>query len=302
MDQAEKLRKIIEGLKLKRMDIPESKIEPPRKRKAKVITVTSGKGGVGKTNISVNMAITLGKLGYKVLIIDADFGLANIDVLFGIIPKYSLVDVIRGERNIDEVLSDGPEGIKFISGGSGVEELIRLEKEQMDSFIKNISMLDETFDIIIIDTGAGLADSVMKLAIAADEVLLVVTPEPTSITDAYALIKMVSKRNNKKIIKLIINRAESIEEANQIIDKISLVAEKFLSMKLYSLGYVLRDEAVPKAVKQQQPLVLAYPKSQAARNIKEISSRLAESGSWESGYQESGIKSFMQRLAGFFGS
>ncbi|AUS96345.1 ATP-binding protein [Clostridium thermosuccinogenes] len=299
MDQAEKLRKIIEGLRIKRTENQVEKRVIPQKKKARVITVTSGKGGVGKTNISINLSISLGRLGYKVLIIDADFGLANIDVLFGVIPKYSLADVIRGEKNIYEVLSDGPEGIKFISGGSGVEELAKLDKEQLDNFIENVSLLDEEFDIILIDTGAGLSDSVMKFVMAADEVLLVVTPEPTSVTDAYALIKMISRRDSSKIIKLIINRAENLEEANQIIDKITMVTSKFLAMKLFSLGYVLQDEAVSKAVKQQQPLVMAYPRSHAARLIMEMSSRLAGVDQEAAVKNVSGMRSFVSKLVSF---
>lgn len=263
-DQADRLRQIIESLKLRQAVSQAALLSTIRKRTSKVITVTSGKGGVGKTNVTINMAIALSELGKKVIILDADFGLANIDVLFGIIPKFTLVDVIQDRKNILEVLSDGPKNIKFLSGGSGVEELVKLEKAQLERFVANISLLDKISDVILIDTGAGLSDNVMNFVMAADEVVLVTTPEPTSITDAYALIKMVAHRDKEKIIKVIVNRAESIHEANDILDKLKLVSSKFLTLQLHSLGYILQDEAVIKAVKMQQPFSLSYPKSQAA--------------------------------------
>lgn len=301
-DQADKLRQIIDNLKLRQATSQATLLNTVKKKTAKVITVTSGKGGVGKTNVTINMAIALSELGYRVIILDADFGLANIDILFGIMPKYSLVDVIHNRKNILEVLSDGPENIKFISGGAGVEELIKLEKSQLERFVDNISLLDKIADIILIDTGAGLSDNVMNFVMAADEVVLVTTPEPTSITDAYALIKMVSNRDKEKIIKVIVNRAENYNEANDILNKLSLVAHKFLSLKLHSLGYILQDEAVIKAVKMQQPFSLSFPRSQAAKHIREISKKLSEGQDDIQDIGSKGIKSFVNRLVNFLNS
>lgn len=299
MDQAEKLRKAIEDLKAKQLRNRRTLPAIPAKRTARVITVTSGKGGVGKTNISVNLAIALSGQGLRVVILDADFGLANIDVLLGIVPQHTLLDVIKDRKNIIEILNEGPQNIKFISGGSGVEELLRLNREQVAKFIKNISLLDRLADIIIVDTGAGLSDNVMSFIMAADEILLVTTPEPTSITDAYALIKMISNRDNAKKIKILVNRAESSAEANDVLNKLVLVADRFLGLKLEPAGYVLNDDAVKKAVKQQQPFIVAYPKSTAARNIKEISVKLAQNENSGEQHQEHGIRSFFSRLAGF---
>ena len=300
MDQAEKLRQIIDNLKLRQAVNQANLMNSIRKKTAKVITVTSGKGGVGKTNIAINLGLALSEMGHRVTILDADFGLANIDILFGITPKFTLVDVIHNRKNILEVLSDGPRNIKFISGGSGVEELIKLEKGQLDRFVENISLLDRLSDIILIDTGAGLSDNVMSFVMAADEVLLVTTPEPTSITDAYALIKMVSNRDKGKTIKVIINRAESQYEANDILNKLSLVAEKFLKLHLHPLGYILQDDMVIKAVKLQQPFSISFPKCQATRQIREIAKKLSENRDREENSENMGIKNFVGRFVKFF--
>lgn len=299
-DQADRLRQIIDSKKIKQSINHVDLISDENKKTAKVITVTSGKGGVGKTNVTVNLAISLSELGYKVVILDADFGLANIDVLFGMVPRYTLVDVIRNKRNILQVLSDGPENIKFLSGGSGVEELVKLDNVQLEQFANNISLLDKICDIILIDTGAGLSDSVLNFVMASDEILLVTTPEPTSITDAYALIKMVANRDKSKIIKVIVNRAESIYEANDILNKLVMVTNKFLGLKIYPLGYILQDDMVIKAVKMQQPFTLSFPKSNAARLIKEISKRIVETK--PNSTEISGAKGFINKLVGFFSS
>ena len=297
-DQAEKLRQVIDNLKLKqsvnRVLVP----AVPVKRNARVITVTSGKGGVGKTNVTINLAIALSEQGQRVILLDADFGLANIDVLFGIVPQYTLLDVIRNRKNILEVLTEGPRNTKFISGGSGVEDLVKLDRQQIARFVENMAMLDKMADIIIVDTGAGLSENVMSFVTAADEVLLVTTPEPTSITDAYSLIKMVTNRDRTKLIRVIVNRSESSEEANDVLNKLLLVADKFLGIRLEAAGYILHDESVVKAVKQQQPFSLLYPKSQAARNIREISDGLIKKVSMMQMQQNSGVRGFLSRLVG----
>lgn len=296
MDQAEKLRKIIDNLKLTQAVSQANLLTTLRKNSAKVITVTSGKGGVGKTNITVNLAIALSEMGKRVTILDADFGLANIDVILGIIPKHTLVDVISSDMNILEVLSEGPRNIRFVSGGSGVEELIKLDRTQLEKFLSNISILDRLSDVILIDTGAGLSDSVMSFIMAADEVLLVTTPEPTSITDAYALIKMVSNRDKDKKIKVVVNRAENENEANEILKKLSIVTDKFLELKLEPLGYIQNDEMVIKAVKMQQPFTISYPKCQASKHIKEIGCKIINNKCDKFNAENTGIKSFIQRL------
>ena len=296
MDQANKLRQIIDNLKVKE---PEKEVDVKATHKlksAKVITVTSGKGGVGKTNITINLAIALSEMGKRVTVMDADLGLGNIDVLLGVVPKYTLVDVIYNNKNIVEVLSDGPGNIKFVAGGSGIEDLAKLDNYQIQKFLANIALLDKISDIILIDTGAVLSDSVMNFVMAADEVILVTTPEPTSITDAYAIIKAVSKRDSNKTVKLIINRAENATEANNITNKFSMVTQKFLEIKLQPLGFILQDNMVIKAVKAQQPFSISFPKSMASKQIKDISKRLLDINENFINEGRTGIKSFVSRF------
>lgn len=299
MDQAERLRQTIENLKKRQVVSQTTTLNNIKKKAAKVITVTSGKGGVGKTNITVNLAIALSDMGKRVTILDADFGLANIDVMLGILPKYSLADVLYNNKSIFDVLSNGPGNIRFLSGGSGIEELVKLDKEHIEKFMTNISLLDKLSDVILIDTGAGLSDNVMSFIMAADEVILVTTPEPTSITDAYALIKMVSKRDKDKKIRVVVNRAENANEANDILNKLSIVTSKFLELKLEPLGFILYDELVIKAVKMQQPFLLSYPKSNASKHIKDISAKIMDIKSDKDNFGNSesvGIKSFVSRI------
>lgn len=296
IDQADKLRQIISNIKNKNAQVQVAPERDMSRRNSRVITVTSGKGGVGKTNIAVNLGITLSEYGFKVIILDADFGLANIDVLFGIVPQYTLLDVINNKRNILEILTEGPKNIKFISGGSGVEQLAKLDKIQLDKFIENIGLLDKLADFIIIDTGAGVSENVISFIMAADEVLLVTTPEPTSITDAYALIKMVSNRDESRHIKLIVNRAENQTEAENILKKLSLVAERFLSVKLSPLGFILNDEAISKSVRMQQPFTIAYPKGNPTKQIRDISKKLVQI---RADGNQGGMKAFVSRLVNF---
>ncbi len=296
-DQADKLRKAVEVLKFRREKEQENASAERRNTCARVIAVTSGKGGVGKTNIAINLAIALGELGYRVIILDADLGLANVDVLFGIIPKYTLVDVIKNRKNILEVLTDGPGRVKFISGGSGVEELLRIDRHALNKFINEISLLDRLADIIIIDTGAGLSEVVLSMIMAADEALLVTTPEPTSITDAYALIKTVSNRDRSKPIKVLVNKAENREEANDLLNRLVIVADKFLAVTLQPVGFVLKDDTVSKAVMQQQPFALYYPRCAAARSLRDVTLKLTEKKT--DSERLAGFKGFLQRLAGY---
>lgn len=295
-DQADRLRQVIDNMKLKQAAGQQEFLNSFRRKNARVITVTSGKGGVGKTNITINLGIALRDLGYKVVILDTDFGLANIDILLGIMPQYTLLDVVLEKKSILEVLTDGPKNIKFLSGGSGVEELVKLDKRQLEKFLSNITLLDRIYDIILIDTGAGLSENVMSFVMAADEILLVTTPEPTAITDAYALIKMVSNRDKGKLIRLIVNRAENAKEAYDILNKLTLVARKFLDIELFPLGYLLQDEAVIKAVKLQQPFSLSYPKSQASKLIREMSRKLSDEDQERAAPKSLGITGFINRL------
>lgn len=267
MDQATQLRNIIK-----------SKTIQPRPA-AKVITVTSGKGGVGKSSISVNLAIQLQRLGKRVVIMDADFGLANIEVMLGIRPAYNLADLIFKGKELREIITTGPEGIGFISGGSGIQELTNLTREQIIRLSQSLYELDQYVDVIIIDTGAGISDSVIEFVTSSNEVLLVVTPEPTSITDAYALLKTLNKRSEffagNALIKMIANRVGTPKEGREIFDKLSVVVNKFLNIKMEFLGSIPQDNMISKAVIQQYPVTLGHPDAPASRAITELARMLS---------------------------
>jgi len=294
-DQAEVLRRIVGNMN-NGLAAPENR---KTEKRARIITITSGKGGVGKTSVTVNLAIALSRLGLRIAILDVDFGLANVDLLFGITPKHTLLDLIRDEKSIFEVMTDGPNNIKFLSGGSGVEELTRLDRKKLRKFISNIALLDKIYDIILIDTGAGLSRNVMSFIMAADEIILVTTPEPTAITDAYALVKMVSRRDRKKIIRILVNKAETAREAEDIANRLLVVSEKFLSLKLNKLGYILYDDNIVKAVKLQKPFCLSNPKSQAARSMFALADALVENRNSD---DLLGARGFIQRVLSFFGA
>ena len=290
MDQAEKLRQIVQELKLKK-----TSMEPKEDR---IIAVTSGKGGVGKTNFILNCGIALKKIGYRVLIIDADFGLANIDVMLGITPKYNLFHVIDGKRKIQDVITEGPCGIKFISGGSGIWELINLSSHKLEEFMVMLEGLDNIADIILIDTGAGVSERILKMVLAANEVIIITTPEPTAITDAYALVKSAVSINRDVTFRLVINRAENQREANAVMDNFINVSNKFLDVKLQPLGYILYDDSVMKSTKQQKPFVIEYPKSQAAKQLNDIAYALTSSDI-EGSDRPQGIKGYIYQMMNF---
>jgi flagellar biosynthesis protein FlhG len=270
MDQAEQLRNII-------------KKQSPQRKLARVITVTSGKGGVGKSNISVNLAIQMSRLGKRVIILDADFGLANVEVMLGIRPRYSLADLMFRGKELQDIITNGPENIGFISGGSGIHELTNITKSQILFLTQKLYELDQLADVIIIDTGAGITDSVLEFVAVSSEVLLVVTPEPTSITDAYALLKTLNRKGDfipdNTVIKMISNRVESYEEARQLFNKLNLVVEKFLTVKMQFLGAIPQDSNVSKAVMQQKPYSTLYPNSPSSKAIFELANILCNNAS-----------------------
>ena len=267
MDQAEQLRKLVK------------QGGSQQKNLARVITVTSGKGGVGKSSISVNLAIELARMGKRVLIMDVDFGLANIEVMLGIRPEYNLADMMyRGKSLADSVIK-GPEGIGFISGGSGIHELTSLTREQIVNLTMRLVELDEMADIVIIDTGAGIADAVLEFVSASTEVLLVATPEPTSITDAYALLKTLYRKSEFSAentrIKVIANRVTAQNEGRELFEKINLVVKKFLKFGMEYLGDIPQDEQVSKAIIRQKPVVLSAPDSGAGKALRKLATKLA---------------------------
>lgn len=272
MDQASNLRNII---KKNQVNIKENN--------ARVITVTSGKGGVGKSNVSVNLAINLKRKGKRVVIFDADFGLANIEVIFGIVPKYNMFDIIYNNKDISEILTAGPLGIEFISGGSGVQELLKLDKSQLTYMVERLYDLDCFADIIIIDTGAGISESVLDFISASNEVILVTTPEPTAITDAYAVLKAIKRRNDdisNKEINLLVNRVDSANEGMEIYEKLNKVTDRFLDINLNNIGFLPNDKHLSKAVIEQKPVSILYPKASISKAFEDIAENVLNHGSY----------------------
>jgi flagellar biosynthesis protein FlhG len=299
-DQAQKLREIIKNLKRNNTDvaIEQEKINSINERDARVITITSGKGGVGKSNFTLNLGIALRDLGFSVTILDADLGLANIDVITGLIPKYSLAHVIRKEKTIEEVMVEGPHGIKIISGGSGLRELVNLTEEQICHLIENLKAIGRETDFILIDTGAGINQSVLSFVNATDEIIIVTTAEPTAITDAYAMIKNIVAEGVDKRIRLLINRVDNNQEGLDIYNKLNTAAQRFLNITLEQLGYLYDDTAVSKSVKAQRPFVLNYPNSLVSQGINSIASRIINEQTSEV-FEVSGLKKFISKF--FYG-
>lgn len=258
-DQAEGLRKLV-------------KTEKPSSR---IIAVTSGKGGVGKTNIAVNLALALRQLDYKVALIDVDLGLANVDIILGINPPYTLGHVFRGEKTINEIIVDGPLGLKLLAGGSGVADLANLNGWRLEVFINSLERLNQEYDFIILDTGAGIHRNVLSFVLATTEVLVVTTPEPTAITDAYGLIKVIKQRSPQTQVRLIVNMAKSPNEAEMVAEKLNSVLREYVQWEIEYLGYVLYDSQVNKAVAEQTPILLSHPSSMTSRSLKRIASIVA---------------------------
>lgn len=236
----------------------------------RIITVTSGKGGVGKTNLSVNLAIALSQLEQRVIIFDADLGMANVDVLLGLAPQLTLYDHLYRNVPIENILLPGPGGIKIIAGGSGFMELASLSNTQRSWLLKNIEKLNRLADFILIDTGAGISKDVLAFCAAANEVVMVITPEPTSLTDAYGLIKVLDKFKLHREIHLIVNQIHSQNESTSAVKRLKTVAAKYLFININFLGDIVYDQSVSRAVKSLQPFLLHNPNAKASVAVKKI--------------------------------
>ncbi len=271
VDQAEKLRLMVRS----------------SRKKTSVLAITSGKGGVGKTNVAANLAICLSASGKKVTLVDADLGLANLDILFNVRMRSSLAHVISGRRHIHEVIQKVSGGVNLISGASGLSELADLSDFQRARLVDELSTLENDSDVIIIDTGAGISSNVISFCEAADHVLVVTTPEPTSVTDAYAMVKRLSHGRSGVKISLLVNMAESRVEARKVYQRLSGTTKKFLSIPVYDAGYILRDEHVINSVSQCEPVVLAFPRCQSSYCFLALASKLSrgtDKASLENGF------------------
>lgn len=240
----------------------------------KVIAVTSGKGGVGKTNLSVNLSLALASMGREVMLMDADLGLANVDVLLGLTPKYNLSHVISGERTLEEILVTGPHNVKIVPAASGTQRMAELHPSEHSGVIQAFSELSYPLDYLIIDTAAGISDSVVSFTRAAREVMVVVCDEPSSITDAYALIKVLNRDYQVERFHVVANMVRTVQEGPQLFKKLSMVTEKFLDIPLDYVGAVSFDENIRKAVQKQRAVLEMFPGTPAALGIKQIAQKM----------------------------
>ncbi len=266
MDQAEQLRNVIKQKNQHNIG------------NARVITITSGKGGVGKSNMAVNLALWFRKMGQRVIILDADFGLANVEVMFGTVPEYNLSDLIFGGKSIREIITKGPMDIGFISGGSGIVGLNNLSAEQITYLVHSLSLLNDLCDVLIIDTGAGVSDAVLEFVLASPEVIVVTTPEPSSLTDSYSLLKALYKSpkfiRNGTNIHLVANKVTSEAEGMAVYDKMVSVVDKFLNGTLHYLGMIPSDPVLEKAVRNQKIVSQSAPGARATKAFEIIAQNL----------------------------
>lgn len=284
VDQAGVLRE------MKTSVMPSSIRQKRRNVNTRVIAITSGKGGVGKTNISANFAYILSKMGKRTLLLDADAGLANIDVILGITPKYNLHHVLSGEKKLSEAVVEGPGGVKILPSSSGIPEMASLSKGQKFTLLEELDGLDEDFDFMLIDTAAGIADNVLYFNMVAGEIIVVASPEPTSLTDAYAVIKVLYQSYATRRFALLVNMAGDSNEAADVYKRLSNATNHFLDLPIEYLGYILYDQNVSKAVKKQKLLAEAFPDSKAVKNMYKIVKELCRKQPGD--YESSTIKFF----------
>jgi len=240
-----------------------------------VIAVTSGKGGVGKTNVVANLAYSLSRLKRRVLILDADMGLANLDVLLGLIPKYTIHHILMGEKSLDEIMMDGPGGVKILPASSGVQELTALTTQQRMVLLSQLESLNERTDVLLIDTAAGISSNVMFFSTMANEIVVVASPEPTSITDAYATMKVLTTRYGEKYFYLLVNFVRDESEGLEVYRHLTMVTERFLNLSIRYLGFIPVDGHVQQAVKQQRAVAELYPNCLASRSFLAVAEKVA---------------------------
>ncbi len=258
-DQAARLRELVEAEAV---------------NNARSISITSGKGGVGKTNIVINLAIALAKQKKRVVILDADLGLANVDVLLNINPKYNLYHFLERHKRLDDIIVEGPLGIRIIPGASGIARLANLTHNERYQIIDELNRLQADADFILIDTSAGISKNVLSFLSASDLVILVTTPEPTAITDAYAVIKVLAQQAPLLDARLVLNMITSYKEADQIYNRIAMVAKQFLHINIKKAGYIIKDDGIVQSVLTRKPFILEYPYAPASKMITNIAKEL----------------------------
>ncbi|MCE9599255.1 MAG: MinD/ParA family protein [Spirochaetia bacterium] len=266
-------------------------------QRTKIISVTSGKGGVGKTTVSVNLAISLARAGKKVLLFDGDLGLANINVLLGIIPEHNIYEVLKGRKKLSEIIIHTSYGIDIIAGANGISQLANLNEQQRENFLEGLQEIGG-YDILVVDTGAGVGANVIGLVLPADDILVITTPEPTAITDAYGMIKSVVSHGPNGKIKLIVNRVPDAGEAKLVADRLISISNQFLKARVENLGFIFEEAAVQKSIRSQRPYVVLYPNAKSSACIKHIAARLVNAPLEE---DAAGIYGFFQKIFNFRG-
>jgi len=265
-----------------------------RNRKSvRTITIASGKGGVGKTNVVANLAIALRKMGKEVLILDADLGLSNVDILLHLAPRYNIQHVIRGEKRLRDVIVEGPCGVKVLPASSGVQELTHLDAFQRVRLLEEFESFDGEIDVLLIDTSAGISENVAFFCVASREIVIVTSPEPTALTDAYALIKVLFTRYQEKDFRILVNSARNPADAKEVYRKLAVAADRFLNVSLDYLGYLPFDKSVHEAVRAQKAFLEMFPESAASRALEEVASRFVEPGREDA---KGGLQFFMGNL------
>jgi len=259
----------------------------------RVISVTSGKGGVGKTHVVANLGLALAREGKRVLVLDADVGLANLDVLLGLVPRWTIQHVLNGGKRLSEILLDGPGGMKILPASSGLPELTALSEPQLLLLQDEIETLSQSFDVLLIDTAAGISSNVTFFAGAAHEIVVVVSPEPTSLTDAYATMKVLSRQQREHRFRVLVNMAKHQREAQQVFRKLDVAVERFLHLSLDAMGFIPLDDYVPLAVTQQRAVVDLFPQAPASRAFKRLAGEVAK---WEPARPRGTVQFLWQQL------
>ncbi len=266
----------------------------PARDPIRIIAVASGKGGVGKTNVVANLGVALAQQGKRVFVFDADLGLGNMDILLGLVPRYSLHDVLKGHKTIDDIVISGPAGIRILPAASGVAALTTLTIEQQLQLHGEIEKLDSHADMLLIDTSTGISPNTCSFATAAQEIVVVVSPEPTSIADAYAMIKVLSNDYGEKRVRLLVNMARTALDAHAVYRKLSLVTQKFLNVSVDYLGGILYDDLLPAAVHRQRAVVEMYPRAVSSQEFTRLATQISQ---WpRPDHPKGSVQFFWQRL------
>ncbi len=295
-DQADRLREMALNIKQQIENEIVSELKLTR-----VIVISSGKGGVGKSTLALNISLSLCNYGKRVILMDADLGMANIDIMLGLTPKYNINHMLQGQKSLKDIIITGPQGMAVIPGGSGMAELANLTTSELKKIMIELGKLDGEYDYMVIDTGAGISRNVVSFLLAADDVVIVTTPEPTALTDAYGVVKAIARKTDSKSIYLVVNRVTGNAEGIMVAEKFKLVCSKFLNLDIKVLGHVVNEPMVGAGIRSQQAFIQMFPGNIAAKNINDIANNIIDSN-YKSGVSVSkgngGIRKFFHRIVG----